>query len=509
MSAETSDAREASALSLEPAGERLPFDLSELRTRTVRGVAINSGFLILVEGLSLAQGLIVARVLGPSEIGLYGIVSITVLTLIALKQVGIDEAYVQQDEADQEEEFQRAFTLELILSALFSVVILISAPILVAVYNDDRLLLLTMALSYLPIAFALQAPLWIFFRRMDFVRQRALQALVPVVTFVVTVPLVLADVGVWSLVIGALAGNAASVVMSIRLSPYKLALRFDREATRRYIAFSWPILVVTACGLVINQGQVLALKLNGGLAGAGFLALALTLTRYTDRADQVISPAIYPAICAVRDRHKTLEEIFSAASRSAAVWALGLAGLFVLFTPDLVQFALGSEWEGATVLLQGMAVAAALYQFGFSWIAFARGMGRTRPPALEAVVALAGFLVLAVPALAIWGKTAYVIALAISGCCILVVRSHYIRQLLPGVPLGRLAARAVWPLLPAGAAVMAIRLALWGGHRSLGQAIAELVAFLLVYAAATFAAERGLMRELRAAARLTPEPGPA
>ena len=133
MSAETSDAR-------------LPFDLSELRTRTVRGVAINSVFLILVEVMSLAQGLIVARVLGPSQIGLYGIVSITVMTLIALKQVGIDEAYVQQDEADQEVEFQRAFTLELILSALFSVLILVAAPILPAVYGDDGLLLVRIAL---------------------------------------------------------------------------------------------------------------------------------------------------------------------------------------------------------------------------------------------------------------------------------------------------------------------------------------------------------------------------
>jgi O-antigen/teichoic acid export membrane protein len=506
VSAETSDAREASALSLEPAGERLPFDLSELRTRTVRGVAINSGFLILVEALSLAQGLIVARLLGPRQIGLYGIVSITVLTLIALKQVGIDEAYVQQDETDQELEFQRAFTLELILSGLFSLVIVVAAPILVAVYGDHRLLLLTIALAYLPLAFALQAPLWIFFRRMDFVRQRALQALVPVVTFAVTVPLVLVHVGVWSLVIGAVAGNAASVVLSIRLSPYKLALRYDRQATRRYAAFSWPILVVTACGLVINQGQVLALKLNGGLAGAGFLALAMTLTRYADRADQVISPAIYPAICAVRERRDTLEQIFSAASRSAAIWALGLGALFVLFAPDLVQFALGSRWEGATVLLQGLAAAAAIYQFGFSWIAFARGMGRTRPPALEAVVAVTGFLVLAVPALAIWGRTEFVIALGISGLCILVVRAHYIRELLPGVALGRLAARAIWPLFPAAAAALAIRFALWGGHRPLGQAIGELVAFLAVYAAATLAAERGLVRDLRAAARVAPEP---
>jgi O-antigen/teichoic acid export membrane protein len=511
VSAEPSDAREASAYSPQPAGDRLPFDLSELRARTVRGVAVNGAFLIVVEAVSLAQGLIAARVLGPRQIGLYGIVSITVMTLIALKRVGIDEAYVQQDEPEreQEQEFQRAFTLELVLSALFTLIILAAAPVLVAVYSDDRLLWLTIALAYLPIAFALQAPLWIFFRRMDFVRQRSIQALVPVVTFAVTVPLVLAGVGVWSLVIGAIAGNAASVALSIRVSPYRLGLRFHRGTARRYLAFSWPIFVVTACGLVINQGQVLALKLDGGLAAAGFLSLAVALTRYADRADQVISPAIYPAICAVRDRRGTLEELFAAASRMAAVWALGLGALFVLFAPDLVHFVLGSKWHGAIVLLQGLAAAAAVYQFGFSWIAFARGMGRPRPPALEAVVAVAGFLLLAVPGLVIWGRTAYVLGLVISGLCVLAVRAHYVRELLPGVPLGRLAARALWPLVPACAAVVAIRLALWGGQRSAAQAVAELVAFLAVYATATFAAERGLVGELVRAARAAPAPRPA
>ena len=234
---------------------------------------------------------------------------------------------------------------------------------------------------------------------MDFVRQRTLQALVPVVTFVVTVPLVLAGVGVWSLVIGALAGNAAAVAMSIRLSPYKLALRFDREATRRYVAFSWPILVVTACGLVINQGQVLALKLDGGLAGAGFLALAVTLTRYADRADQVISPAIYPAICAVRDRSETLaRDLQRGQPQRRRCGRSASACCSCCSPPTWCTSRSAPKWTGSIVLLQGMAAAAALYQFGFSWIAFARGLGRTRPPALEAVVALAGFFVFAVPA---------------------------------------------------------------------------------------------------------------
>ena len=51
--------------------------------------------------------------------------------ILTLKRVGIDEAFVQQDEAEQEPEFQRAFTLELGVSAAFSIVLCLAAPILV------------------------------------------------------------------------------------------------------------------------------------------------------------------------------------------------------------------------------------------------------------------------------------------------------------------------------------------------------------------------------------------
>jgi polysaccharide transporter, PST family len=481
--------------------ERLPFADSELRSRTIRGVAINAAFLIVVEFAALAQGLIVARILGPEELGLYGIVSITVVTLIALKRVGIDEAYVQQDEADQEREFQLAFSLELVLAAAFAVLILIAAPILAVVYDESRLLPLTLALAYLPIAFALQAPLWIFFRRMDFLRQRSLQAVVPIVTFVVTVPLALAGVGVWSLVIGAFAGNVASIVLALRLSPYPLAVRFDRAATWRYFSFSWPIFVVTAGGLVMAQGQILAFKLDRGLAAAGFVALAVGLTRYADRADQIVSAAIYPAICAVRDRTRTLEELFTTAVRATAIWSLGFGVLLILFAPDLVRFLLGDEWDGAVVLLQGLAAANALYQLGYGWIAFARGLGRPRPPALEAVVAVTVFGAAAIPLLLAYGPTEYVLAIAGSSAAILVVRWYFVRRLLPGVRLGALLVRAAWPVAVAAATPLALRLALWGGERTALQAGAELALFLGVYVGVVVTAERPLLAELRRGVR--------
>ena len=91
----------------------------------------------LIDGLVLVQGLVVTRLLGPREIGLYGVVSTVVISLIALKRVGIDEAFVQQEEPDQEREFQHAFTLELGLSAGMALMILAAAPVVALVYRDD------------------------------------------------------------------------------------------------------------------------------------------------------------------------------------------------------------------------------------------------------------------------------------------------------------------------------------------------------------------------------------
>ena len=69
---------------------RFGFPAGELRTRTVRGVALTAAALVFFDGLVLLQGLIVTRLLGPRDIGLYGIVSVTLLSILMLKRLGID-----------------------------------------------------------------------------------------------------------------------------------------------------------------------------------------------------------------------------------------------------------------------------------------------------------------------------------------------------------------------------------------------------------------------------------
>jgi O-antigen/teichoic acid export membrane protein len=481
--------------------ERLAFPRPELRRRTARGAIVNGLFLGGAEALVLVQGLIVTVLLGPRAIGLYGIVTTTAMTIVALKRVGIDEAFVQQSEESQEEEFQRAFTLELALSAAFALTIAVSAPIVAAAYDDDRLLALTLAVAYLPLAFALQAPTWIFFRRMDFVKQRVLQAIVPVVTICTTIPLAASGVGVWSLVIGPSVGNAAGCIAAIAVSPYRLRLRFDAGARRRYFAFSWPIFVNAAALLVVQQGQLLAFDLNSGLAAVGYITLAFTLTRYADRADQIVATTIYPAICAVRDRLPTLEELFVKSNRLTLMWALPFCAGFVLFAPDLVHLVLGDKWVPAIVLLQGLAGAAAIQQVGYNWFSFYRAVGKPRPQAVESAVMVATFAGLAIPGLILWGAAGFVWGRIAGALAMLAVRRHFVRRLLPHVELIALGLRGVAPVAAAAALTGVARLALWGGERSGAQAVAEIVLFVAGCALVTWLLERPLLREVAREAR--------
>ena len=477
--------------------DRLPFPRAELRRRTLRGTVVTAGFLVAIDGLVLIQGLVVTRLLGPRQIGLYGVVSTTVISLIALKRVGIDELFVQQDEADQELEFQYAFTLELGLSVVMFAIILALSPVVAAVYQDGRLLALMASLAYLPLAFALQSPLWVFFRRMDYRRQRSLQAIQPVVGFLVTVPLAAAtDLGVWSLVVGQVAGYIVAVAAALKVAPYRLALRYDKAVAARYLRFSGPIMVTIAGAIVIAQGQILVIKLHDGLAAAGFITLAVTLTRYIDRADQIVTATIYPAICAIQGQRRALEEMYLKSNRATLLWVAPYAVGVVLFAPDLVHFVLGARWQPAVVLLQGLAVVGAITQLGFNWFSFFRAHGETRPPAVEAVAGAIAFLVLAPAGLLLDGFDGFVLGRIAAALVPFCVRGVFVRRLLPDVRYRQIAAPTLIPIALAAAATLAVRLVLWGGHRSLVQAIAEAVVFIAVYMATALHRERALVLEL-------------
>src|SRR3954453_12055803 len=101
-----------------------------LRARTARGGGVNPVVLSGAEALVVAQNLLATALLGANAIGLYGVVTTTAMTIVALRRVGIDEAFVQTPAQDEEQEFQRAMTVELALGLLSALAVAALAPAL-------------------------------------------------------------------------------------------------------------------------------------------------------------------------------------------------------------------------------------------------------------------------------------------------------------------------------------------------------------------------------------------
>jgi O-antigen/teichoic acid export membrane protein len=464
-----------------------------LRQHAARGSLVNGSFQVGVVTLNLLKGLVVAVFLSAADYGIWGILTVTLISLSFLKQVGVADKFVQQDEPDQERAFQRAFTMEVLVSVAFFVLCAALLPLAAVAYGQDRLLAPGLVLAAALALGAFQAPLWILYRQMEFTRYRALQSVDPVVSFVVTVALAAGGAGYWSLVAGALAGAAAGGATAVATSPYRLRLLGERSHAREYVGFSAPLLLAAFCSLVIGQGSILVAEHHLGLAAAGAITLAVTIAHYSDRVDDIMTSSLYPAICAVAERRELLRETFVKSNRLALIWAVPFGVAVSLFAAPLVHYVLGDKWDSAIVLLHVFGLTAAFGHIGFNWTAFYRAMGDTRPIAVWSAVSMVSFLVIAVPLLLSHGLDGFAAGMAVVTAITIAVRTAYLARLFGLSTVAVHSARAILPSVPAAAAVLGLRAA--GVGDTVPAAVAELALYVALTAVVTVVAERALLRE--------------
>lgn len=479
---------------------RLDPHVRSLRSHTARGTLINSSFQLGVVGLGTLQRLAVAAWLTRTEYGLWGLLIGTLITLTTLKQVGVADKYIQQNEADQEAAFQKAFTLELGLSVAFFVLAVLVLPLYALVYGHTQMILpgIVLALS-VPLT-AFESPSWIPYRRMQYARQRLLTAIDPVTSVTVTLALVASGAGYWGLIIGAIAGSAAGALVCTATSPYRLRLRFDRGTLREYSSFSLPLFGAGLSALVVIQGTLVVASHTVGLAGIGAIGLATNVTTFTDGVDSIVSQTIYPAVCAVAHRTEVLAEAFVKSNRIALMWAAPFAVGVALFAGDLIHLVLGDRWRPATGIFVAVALTSGLSQVAFNWQLFMRAVNRTRPLFAASIANLVVFFAVSIPAMDAFGVAGYAAGFAAATIVQVALRGWYMRKLFRGFRVLRQMLRAIAPTLPAAALVVVVRV-LASGERSAPRAIAELALYAVVVGAATWVFERALVSELFAYTR--------
>ena len=469
---------------------------SSLRRRAARGTIINGAFLVALNTLGLMRGLLLAGFLATSDYGVWGVLSVAVAGLFWFKDVGIPDKYVQQDESDQELAFQKAFTLEAAMTAIFTVLVAVAVPFIALAYGEWKIVAPALVTLLACPAVVLQTPVWVHYRSMEFAKQRTLQAIDPVLGFVVMVGLAVAGFGYWALVAGTVVGAWAAAIVCVAKSPYPIRLRYDRGTLREYYHFSWPLFLGQMSRFLNVQVYLLTGTRVLGLAGVGYVTLASQVSNYTNKVDQILASTMYPAVCAVRDRRDLLFESFVKSNHLALLWGIPFGVGVALFAGDLVHFGIGEHWAPAVPIISVFGLIAAINHLGYNWDDYFRALGDTKPIAVWGWGNLATTLVATLPLLIVFGLDGFAAGMVVNTLVSLVIRVRYLVRLFPGFEMLRHAVRAIAPTVPAAAAVLLMRLLSMHHARTLPMAIVEVVSFVVITAAATAALERSLVREV-------------
>lgn len=477
------------------AGDDRLHGITDLRHHTARGVLVNGLFQLGLIGVSALRGIVVAVFLTRADYGVWGIVGLTFWTAVSFKSIfGANDKFIQQSEINQEHAFQRAFTVELIFAAAIVPVTAVIVVTVAALTGHGSVVAPGLTLLLMLPATALQFPLAVFFRRMEYRRQRTLAAIEPLGGAVVMVAAAVAGAGYWSFVIGSLFGSWAAAAVALRACPYKIRWRYDRRTLVSYLGFSFSLLLTGISGLVVFYVVILAGSGPLGLAGLGAFTLVGNLVQFTDQADAMITETLYPAICVVSDRLRLLAEVFIKSNRLSLMWAVPFGVGLSLFGSDLIRFVLGVHWLPALPLLEIMGVVTAVNHVGYNWSTFYKARGTTWPMAVSAVVVSGVVIATAIPLMRSDHLAGLGWAFAIGQVVSLLVRGYFAARLFGGVSLITHLVRAFAPTAVAVAPILAFR-SIDGLERSLAVGLALFALYAVLTVGATAGFERPLLRE--------------
>lgn len=469
--------------------------IHDTRRHLARGTLTNGAFDVGLLAVSALRGLAMAAFVTRADYGLWGLIGLTMWTALGLKtQFGAGEKYIQQSEDDQELAFRRAFTMEVLFAAVAACIAAVAVVMVDLVTGDGRVLLPGLLLLLLLPAAALQLPIAVFYRRMQFGRQRSLSVVDPAVAAVVAIGLAAAGAGYWSFVIGAVCGSWSQALVALRVSPYRLGWCYDRHTLRQYVGFSGPLLIMGLAVLAMFYVMYLVGSQAVGLAGIGAFTLVGNLVQFTDQADSIITGTLYPAVCAVQDRTRLLSEIFVKSNRLSLMWAVPFGVGMALFAPDLVRFVFGTRWRPAIPVLEIMGLVTAVHHVGYNWGAFVKARGKTWPIAASAVLTTSVTIAVGIPLMYSHGVVGLAWAFVAGETVGFTIRGIWLARFFAGARIVTQLLRGFAPVAIAAGLVLLGR-RLLGSEQSLPAAIAVFSMYTAVSAASTWLLERPLLRE--------------
>lgn len=310
---------------------------------------------------TLAIGIVLARVLGPSEFGVFAIATVTMLAVLSFNELGVSLAIVRWPD-DPADIAPTVNLISVISSALLTLGVVVSAPWVSTALGDVRATPVVQLMACAILINGLVATPAALLQREFMQRERTIADQVNAwLGAFVSLGLALMGWGAMSLAVGRIAGSLVAGVLFWRWSPLPYRFGWDRSVARRLLGFGLPL---AAASIVVFASGYADQVIVGSMLGAqalGFYVLAFNLASWPvsifSLPLRAVAPAAFAKIQSDPPRMtRAFTKVLGLLSMVAVPACLAISGA----ARPVIEFVYGPQWAPAADILLWLALVAAL-----------------------------------------------------------------------------------------------------------------------------------------------------
>lgn len=342
-----------------------------------RGAAWMFGLNISNRVLGLVRTAIIARLLVPDDLGVFGIALLTQSVIEIFSMFGLTSALVRKTE-DIAPYLDTAWVISFLRGIAVAVVMVLVAPLVAAFFDEPAATDLIRVLALVSFFSGFLNPAVVRLRRdLQFSRVFLLALIPSLVDIAVSIVLAVVCRTPMSLIVGLAAKAAATLVLGYIMVPYLPRIRFNKARARELMSYGKWITGSTILRFLYGQGDDIVV---GRLLGAADLGLYQIGYRYsnlpTTEVTRVLQVVALPAYAKVQNDAARLRRAFVEALGSTALVSIAFAGYIWVITPDFVELVLGQAWLGVIPVMRLLAIWGAVESVSEIPIALFEAVGR-------------------------------------------------------------------------------------------------------------------------------------
>ncbi len=313
---------------------------------------------ISVQGIQFILGIILARILSPTE---YGTISL-LMVIIAFLQVFVDSGFSKaliQKQFRTQTDLSTVFFFNIVISVISYLLLWFGSPF-IATYYDDLLLIDLLRVLSLSLFFnALSSiPNTLFLIELNFKSIAKANLISVLLSGVISIILAYKGYGVWALVFQSLLRSIIIVIMMWIQLKWKPTFLFSKSSFNSLFPYGSKLLLSSILNTIVNNFSTLFIAKLTSAKDLGFY------TRGTQFADvvygifsSVLDSVLLPSLAQIQKERDLLVQVTRSIIKSAALISIPvLLGLAILAEP-IIRVLLTEKWLMAVPIMQIFCVA--------------------------------------------------------------------------------------------------------------------------------------------------------